>query len=722
MHTIPGPTLRAIQALELPTLPGTLLAFLRAVSQEDVSMRDVGELVRREPALAARILHAANSAARRAAGTLRNIDQCLQALGVHVLRSMAASLAAQQTFGRMPALQPEDLAGYWRHALFVAELAQAIAVETGQVDPEEAYLSGLLHDIGQLLLLGGMGSAYGALLAEAGTDAVLQALERAALRTDHAEVGAWLADRWQLPSFMADAIRFHHHGAWDLAQADELTRTVWVAHAAEALTAQATPDAGGFEVVAGLVQLQPMQLARLCGTVQANVAQLAAAMGVPAATSGLPLWRPLPEPAPRHPEQQALQDALASMAALQPLQQCLTSADSEVHLLSAVRESARILFGVDDAIFLLRLGTPPLICGVPLADQSDLLGRLRVPLEPPAQDVCARAAQSRSLCSTDAALWTGGLALRDQQLTRLLGSAGLVCAPMAIGATVWGLMVFPVDAAGAERLHQLETQILIFAGVVAAQLQSGRALRERNRDMQAAAADSLLMRGRQLAHEVSNPLSTIKTYLQIMQRKLPEYLQMNDELQVLSEEVDRVARIVRKLGEAPAGPAALAGAEIDLNATVEGLSALYSDALFGGSGIELALALQEPLAATLVDRDTVRQVLLNLWKNAAEALPPGARIVTATTDHVYRDGRAYTQLSVSDNGPGLPADVVRTPFQPLGVHRRPGRSGLGLSIVQALVSGLAGHVSCQTAPGRGTRIDVLFPQAASGLVAAEGQS
>jgi nitrogen-specific signal transduction histidine kinase len=139
-----------------------------------------------------------------------------------------------------------------------------------------------------------------------------------------------------------------------------------------------------------------------------------------------------------------------------------------------------------------------------------------------------------------------------------------------------------------------------------------------------------------------------------------------------------------------------------------------------GDGIELVLTLQRPLAPSHADRDTVRQVLLNLWKNAAEALPPGSRIVTATTDHVYRDGRVYTQLSVSDNGPGLPADVMRTPFQPLGMNRRPGRSGLGLSIVQSLVAGLAGHVSCQTAPGRGTRFEVLFPQGISAQAAGAG--
>lgn len=713
LNNIPGPTLQAIASLPLPALPQTVLDFMRAVSQDDASMDRVAKLVQREPVLAARILNVANSAAFHSAGPLRNIDQSLQVLGVRILRSVAACLAVQQAFGGVPALQPEDLAGFWRHALFVAELAQGIAAETGQAEPEEAYLGGLLHDIGQLLLLGGLGPAYGRILLEAQTESSLPALEQRELGTDHAAVGAWLVDRWKLPSFMADAILFHHHSAQAIAQSDDLTRTVWVAHAAEALAAHDTPDTASFEQVASLVRLQPMQLARLCGTAQANVAQLAAALGVAKSDSTLPKWRPAPAQPVRHPQQQALQDALSSMAALQPLQHELAAADSEAELLAAARESACILFGVGDVLFLVRQATTAVLTGLPLAGQSALLARLRVPLDTDAPDACARAARTRALCSSDTPPDPAGPALRDQQLARALGSQGLVCAPMTLGATVWGVMVFPVDAAGAEHQQQRQVQILAFAGIVAGHLRSWRALRERSRDEQAAAADGLLLRERQVAHEVSNPLGIIKTYLQIMQRKLPDNLQMDDEMQVLREEIDRVARIVRQLGEAPATPAALAvpvHGLIDLNAAVEGLRALYGAPLFGETGIQLELKLQQPMGPTRADRDTVRQVILNLWKNAAEALPPGSHVVTATTDHVYREGRVYTQISVTDDGPGLPPDVMRSAFRPLGMNHRPGRSGLGLSIVQALVTGLGGHVSCQTAADRGTRFDVLFPQ------------
>jgi signal transduction histidine kinase len=68
----------------------------------------------------------------------------------------------------------------------------------------------------------------------------------------------------------------------------------------------------------------------------------------------------------------------------------------------------------------------------------------------------------------------------------------------------------------------------------------------------------------------------------------------------------------------------------------------------------------------------------------------------------------------------MSADVMRAPFQPLGIHRRPGRSGLGLSIVHKLVTSLGGQISCQTAAGRGTRFVVLLPQDESATAAAGG--
>ncbi|MBK6469709.1 MAG: HDOD domain-containing protein [Betaproteobacteria bacterium] len=726
MHTIPSQTLEALESLELPTPPAALLTFLKAVRSDAASMDEMAELVRREPSLAARILTVANSAAFHAGGELRSLRQSLQVLGMRTLHSVAACLAVRETFSGLPGSRAGDLDGFWRHSLLVAELAQVIAAETGQVDPEEAYLGGLLHDVGQLLLLGGLGARYGTLLAEAaGAEPALVPLEQAALSTDHAAVGAWLIDRWRLPSFLSDAVRFHHLRLEDVAAADMLTRVLWAAHACEALAANEAPDAADFELVGQLVGVPSLLLARLYGQAQASVAALASALGVDAsnASSSLPVWRPPPAASPSDPQREGLRDTVASMAALQPLQHELASADSESQLLGAARESARILFGVRDVVFLLRMGAGASLSALSLPGQPPQLQKLQLSLQPPVAGACGRAALAGRVCSTFETGPAGPLAITDLQLARALGAEGLLCVPMAAGGAVQGVMVCPVGRLQAERLEQRLALLSSFAGLLAGHLESWRTLRERDREQQAATADRLRLRDRQVAHEVSNPLGIIKNYLNIVRRKLPDGVQLGDELDVLHEEIDRVARIVRQLGEPAAEPdTSSQGGLVDLNAAVDSLRSLYGEPLFGRAGVKLVLELQTPLAPARADRDSVRQLLLNLWKNAAEALPVGAQVTTSTADHIHRDGRLYTQLCVADNGPGLPADVMASLFKPLGAARRAGHGGMGLSIVHSLVTRLGGHVSCQSLPGRGARFFVLLPQGVPNANANQGSA
>jgi signal transduction histidine kinase len=447
---------------------------------------------------------------------------------------------------------------------------------------------------------------------------------------------------------------------------------------------------------------------------------LAGALGVNslATTCRLPQWRapPTPPDLPRQP----LRDAVSAMAALRPLQLELAAADSELQLLGAARESARILFGVRDVVFLLRTEDGTALAALPLPGQAPQLQRLQVGLQPPVHGACGRAAISSRTCST----FEGGSALRpavaDLQLARALGTEGLLCVPMATGRAVLGVMACAVTRRQAERLEQRLALLGSFGALLADQLATWRTLSERDREVKAATADRLLERERQVLHEVSNPLSIIKNYLTVIRRKLPDSAQLGEELKVLQEEVDRVGSIMRQLGQSTPTSTEESGggvpAALDLNAAVQSLHALYGEPLFGRAGIELVLDLQAPLAPALADRDSLRQLLLNLWKNAAEALPPGARVTTSTADHVYRDGRMYALLSVADNGPGLPNDVLAALFKPLGAGRRPGRSGLGLSIVGSLVARLNGHITCQSQPGRGTRFDVFFPQVALGAV------
>lgn len=688
-------------------MPRLLLTFMHATTDETASTEDLALLVKREPGLAARILTVANSAAFRSGGGLRSVQQSLQVLGTRLLRSIAACLAVQGAFARMPLAQPDDLAGFWRHSLFVAELARAIAAEVGHADGEEAYLAGLLHDVGELLLLGGLGTRYGTLLAQAGEEGDLPALERAALTTDHAAVGGWLVDAWQLPSFMADAIVFHHHPADEVRGADTLTRIVWAAHAAGELLAHDPPDMAAYEAVGAVLGVDALLIARLCGEAAANMATLAAALGMAAVppTQTMPLWRGGSDVA----QADELQTAVLAMAVAQPLQQDLAGVLDEAELLMAARESARILFGAGEVAFFLRRQAQGPLLAVPLAGQPAHWSAWQLAPDA-AHGVCAEAAASGQVRSTFDPGHPPRLALADAQLARGLASEGLMCVPMHAGGTLAGVMVYGISKTQHARLQGHAVLLRPLADITARTLHAWQALRERERQLAADCNDHHRLRARQVAHEAGNPLGIIKNYLLVIDSKLPQAGALNEELGILREEVDRVANIVRQLQHDTAPPAAAAGL-VDLKGIIEGMRSLYGESLFGAAGVRLELELPAPLAPTRADRDTVKQIVLNLWKNAAEAAPAGSRVLTTCADHVHHDGKVYTEISVSDAGPGLPADALARLFQPLGAARRPGHAGLGLSIVNALVQRLGGQISCHTRPHSGTVFVVRLPQA-----------
>lgn len=725
MNSIPGPILRAIESLHLPAMPQILLRFLEEAGNDNASLDTLAKLVMSDPALSARMLTVANSAAFRRGGEMRGIKQSLMALGTRMVRTIASCLVVQSVFARMSDARPQDLAGFWRHSLLVAELARATASELGAGDAEceEAYLAGLLHDVGQLVLLGGLGKAYGTLLASSQTETELVGNEQPVLATDHATVGAWVVDQWDLPSLMADAILFHHWDARQVASADRLSRILWAAHHASLIPVAGWADPGVTGPIEQLTGIGVERHRALRDEVARRVDAMASALGIGDAPPQkvLPQWSGEgalgggDDPAGNDAESRLLA-AASAMAAMQPLQQNFIGQADDADMLVAVRESARILFGVQRLGLLLVQPGGALVGGGGIGGQPAALQRLQIMLQA-GTSLCADAVLTRQVRSTFDAEAGTAPSPADVQIARALGAAqpghpagdGLLYVPLCGPQAAVGVMVCGVSTVQHARLRRRQVWLQSFAALVAASVRSARQSRERARQIEADVASRYRLQERQVAHEAANPLGIIRNYLTIIDLKLPDSKALGPDIAVLREEIERVSTIIRRLGE-EATPAAEDAAGLDLNALVDGMRALYGESLFGAHGVTLEVdAATEPVLAR-ADRDSVKQILFNLWKNAAEALPPGGLVQTVLTPGVNQNGRPYVELRVSDDGPGLPEDVLRSLYRPLGADRRPGRSGLGLSIVRSLVDRLGGQISCRSRAGHGVTFAVLLPE------------
>ncbi|HEY4247706.1 MAG TPA: ATP-binding protein [Lacunisphaera sp.] len=216
-----------------------------------------------------------------------------------------------------------------------------------------------------------------------------------------------------------------------------------------------------------------------------------------------------------------------------------------------------------------------------------------------------------------------------------------------------------------------------------------------------------------VAHEIRNPLTAVKARLYTLRRKAtaPEAA---EDVKAIAQEIDRLERIVRDvLGYArPADPKM---GQVELAAWLRDLAAFIKPEL-DGRHVSLTVETEMSLAVR-VDADQLRQTVLNLARNAQEAFDgkPGHIAFTLRRERSLLRGHfaEVAVLSVTDNGPGIPAALQPRLFDPFFTTKAAG-TGLGLSIVARLVEQQGGEIVFQSVPGTGTRFSVRLPLAGEG--------
>lgn len=185
------------------------LRVIELSSRPDVALRDVAETIQNDQALAARVLKTVNSSYYGLSKRCSTISQAMVALGLKTVKTIALGFSLIHAIGGDED-DGFDYMTYWKRGLLGATGASAAADAVGGLDAEEAFLAGLLQDVGALALHRALGQDYEGVERVAGDDhRLLSGAERGALGIDHGEVGARLADSWKLPDSLIEPIRFH---------------------------------------------------------------------------------------------------------------------------------------------------------------------------------------------------------------------------------------------------------------------------------------------------------------------------------------------------------------------------------------------------------------------------------------------------------------------------------------------------------------------------------
>jgi HD-like signal output (HDOD) protein len=201
--------LTGILSQDLPTLPAYVMDLNALLSSPTVDLKKVGKVIRTDPSLSAQVLRLCNSALFGLRRRVISIEQAAILLGTERLRTLVLTCSLMQFAGkRVPGAQ---LIAFWQHSFLTGLLSERIARQIDYFEKEQAYLCGLLHDIGQLPLsiLVLEEEAKNRRLPPSGwIDNV--PVEREYFGMDHCKVGRWMAVAWNfMPSFI-DVFEYHH--------------------------------------------------------------------------------------------------------------------------------------------------------------------------------------------------------------------------------------------------------------------------------------------------------------------------------------------------------------------------------------------------------------------------------------------------------------------------------------------------------------------------------
>src|SRR5690606_7516914 len=210
----------------LPSLPQVLAHILDAVFNEEMDFQQLAEILHQDPAITARVLTIANSTTHAPTHRCHTVERALLVLGLDMVKTIVITAATRQFFNSFGRHHQGFLKAFWQRSLTMASLAQRLARLIGYRNPDQAYLGGLLADLGQLILLQHYGQAYLDCYFGARGDDQLLAAEQAAFSTTHSAVGAALVNRWQIDPILADALAQHHDDVRRITAAPVLVKLV----------------------------------------------------------------------------------------------------------------------------------------------------------------------------------------------------------------------------------------------------------------------------------------------------------------------------------------------------------------------------------------------------------------------------------------------------------------------------------------------------------------
>ena len=694
----------------MPVLPEILVRLLEACDNEATPLTQVASLIDKDPSLSYKVLQLVNSAYFGLKTTYSGVDQAVVYLGANSVKNMAVTAAVHQVFNsdRFNELKYFNIHTFWHHSLKCGSLSRRIADHTGQANPDDAYLGGLLHDLGKLVLVSAYPEQYESVVAESLQQQDLLETEQNHIGATHPEIGAWLVADWHLNSLIGDAISYHHETPDRVKGAFPLVKIVY---AANELSKDGDQDRAR-EVADLLLDLGGEELDRIIDGANEEIQQISSELGIvvepPSADDG-PEGRTIIVAEDGATLHTTLASRIKGISLLSGFLENMTQAEDSEAMIRAFEQSLNVLFGFDRTLLLLPDRDAVLLSG--RTSSSNKLHSLSLELILPIQKSSSRivkAFHARSLDYLKESDEQENLA--DRQVLSALGCRVVALVPLAAEKQEVGLALVGLPEPMSELSKNDYRLLKTIAQQAGMSLYLDQIKARKSEDVEAERQAAISMTARKFAHEVNNPLGIIHNYLATLKLKVADEDNIKKELGIISEEINRISAMINQLDTF--AQASFSTSDLtNVNNIVSDIVQLVKSSFLSASATEVVFTPEAELPLIRTSPDGIKQIVINLLKNASEAMDGSGRVVVSTSYDKRSGSEAEGDIiiRVEDNGPGLPDVVKENLYTPFISTKGIGHSGLGLSIVSKAVGDLGGRISCTSEPGRGTVFEIVLP-------------
>ncbi len=217
---------------ELPPLPQSIPQILEITKNPDSSAQDLTRVFERDPTLAASILKLANTAYYGFNRQISTISHAIVCLGFNTIKSIALTASTHDMLSNGVEAYKLEKGMLWKHSTACATCARMIAQRVKYKDCEEAYIAGLLHDIGKIILSSFAEEQYDEIIEKTKDNKTpYNVAEMEVLGYDHPQIGGKVIEKWNLPPGLVEAVQYHHQPE----KAEENIILTYIVHLADAI-------------------------------------------------------------------------------------------------------------------------------------------------------------------------------------------------------------------------------------------------------------------------------------------------------------------------------------------------------------------------------------------------------------------------------------------------------------------------------------------------------